>query len=341
MTGRERVFALLANEIPDHIPCMPITMMFAADVLGAPYGQYARDYKTLVEAQLLTAATFGFDYVSAISDPAREAADAGAKIQWFDNQPPAIVENEALFADKSKLHGAQCPEPFPGGRMQDRIRAIELFRERAGSHLFIEGWVEGPCAEAADLRGINRLMTDFADDPEFVHCLFGFTIETAIGFASAQIRAGADIIGIGDAAASLVGPRIYNEFVWPWEQKLVDAVHAMGGKVRLHICGNTRRILEGMGTLGCEMVDIDFPVPMAEARQKMGPSQVIAGNLNPVKDIREGTTESIAKSLEALRSQAGRPWIVAAGCEIVRDTPHQNVRAMVDFARAHQPPPAA
>ena len=335
MTGRERVLAVFAGEQPDRLPCMPITMMFAADVLGVKYGQYARDHKLLVNAQIKTAEMFGFDYVSTISDPAREAADAGAKIQWYENQPPAIIEEEALLADKLALRQLKPPDPFSGGRMEDRIRGIELLRERAGGELLVEGWVEGPCAESADLRGISRLMIDFSDDPEFVQDLFAFTVETAIRFAAAQIRAGADIIGIGDAAASLVGPRLYKEVVWPWEKKLVDAIHAAGGRVRLHICGNTRRIVEGMGALGCEMVDLDFPVPMDEARAKMGPRQTLAGNLNPVKDLRNGTRETITQALETLRQQVGAQWIVAAGCEVVRDTPHENVRAMVDFARAN------
>jgi MtaA/CmuA family methyltransferase len=337
MTGRERILAMFAGRSPDHIPSMPITMMFAADVLGRPYGAYARDYKTMVDAQLITAEAFGFDYVSVISDPGREAADAGAKIQWFDDQPPAIMEDDALFADKANLRSAQNRNPLSGGRMEDRIRGVELLRQRAGDDLLVEGWVEGPCAEGADLRGINRLMTDFTDDPDFVHRLFGFALETAIEFASAQIEAGADMIGVGDAAASLVGPRIYNEFVWPWEKKLVDAIHALGSKVRLHICGNTRRILDGMGALGCELVDIDFPVPIAEARLKMGPRQVIAGNLNPVRTVRDGSPATIFEALEAVQAQAGAPWIVAAGCEIPRGTPHENVRALVNFARTHPP----
>jgi MtaA/CmuA family methyltransferase len=335
MTGRERIFAVLNGQPADRLAAMPITMMFAADVLGVKYGQYARDYRVMVDAQIKTAEMFGFDYVSSISDPAREAADAGAKVQWYDDQPPAIIEEEALFADKSALGHTKPADPFCGGRMEDRIRAIELLRQRVGDELFVEGWVEGPCAEAADLRGINRLMLDFGDDPEFVHELFGFTVETAIRFAAAQIEAGADIIGVGDAAASLVGPRIYREFVLLWEKRLVDAIHGMGGRVRLHICGNTRKILDGMGTLGCVMADIDFPVPMEEARAKMGPRQILAGNLNPVKDIRDGTPETIAEALATVQQHAGAQWIVAAGCEIVRDTQHENVHAMIEFAERH------
>jgi len=335
MTGRERILAVLAGEKADNLPCMPITMTFAGDVLGVKYGQYVRDYRIMADAQIKTAETFGFDYVSTISDPTREASDLGAKIEWYEDRPPAINEEQALFADKSVLAQMKIPDSTAGGRMEDRVKGVALLRERAGMDLFVEGWVEGPCAESADLRGISRLMIDFSDDPEFVRDLFEFTLRRAIDFAAAQIDAGADLIGIGDAAASLVGPRIYREFVLPCEKRLVDAIHNQGGKVRLHICGNPRRIVEGMAELNCEMVDIDYPVAMDQARLLAGPYQVLAGNLDPVRDVRNGSPEAISLSLARLQEQAGPHWIVAAGCEIVRDTPHENVRAMVEFARNH------
>jgi MtaA/CmuA family methyltransferase len=335
MTGRERILAALSGQQVDHLACMPITMMFAADVLGVKYGEYVRDHRVMAEAQLKTAEIFGLDYVSTISDPAREAADLGAKIQWYDQQPPAIVEDEALFADKSTFAQMKAPEMISGGRMEDRIRGIELLCERVQNQLLVEGWVEGPCAESADLRGINRLMIDFTDDAAFVHDLFAFTVELTTRFAKAQIEAGAGIIGIGDAAASLVGPRIYKEFVWPWEKKLVDSIHANGGRVRLHICGNTRRSLAEMGRLGCDMVDIDYPVPMEQARSQMGTEQTLAGNLDPVRDLRNGSPETIAQALAALQLQAGARWIVAAGCEVVRDTAHENLHAVAKFAETH------
>ena len=56
----------------DHLPLMPITMMFACDQIGAHYRDYCTDHRVLVEGQLRTAENFGFDYVNTMSDPALE-----------------------------------------------------------------------------------------------------------------------------------------------------------------------------------------------------------------------------------------------------------------------------
>ena len=336
MNGRQRILAVLNHQPADSLPLMPITMMFAADQLGVPYGRYAADHCVMVEAQIHTAEKFDFDYVSVISDPAREASNYGATVHYFDDQPPAIDESRALLSDKKILATLAPPDPL-AGRMFDRVQGVALFRQRVGGEKLIEGWVEGPCAESADLRGINHLMTDFFDDPAFVRDLFAFVLETACRFAKAQIEAGADLIGVGDAAASLVGPRIYEEFVWPFEKQLVDAIHAMGVPVRLHICGNTRRILGLMGKLGCDLYDLDWMNPMHEARAAMGPAAVLASNLDPVKAIRSGTPQSIATALAQCQAETGAGCIVAAGCEIPRDTAAANVAALRDYARSHRP----
>lgn len=78
------------------------------------------------------------------------------------------------------------------------------------------------------LRGINTQMIDFYEDPGFVQYLFEFVIEMELDFARCQIEAGVDLMGIGDAAASLIGPKLYEEFVWPYEKRLVDGVHKLG-----------------------------------------------------------------------------------------------------------------
>jgi MtaA/CmuA family methyltransferase len=337
MNGKERVLAMFDGEPIDHLPLMPITMMFAADLVGVPYRNYASDHRVLVEAQVRTAEVFGFDYVSAISDPAREASDLGAVVEWFENQPPAIVESRALLADKSRLKTLKLPDLDARGRMRDRIDAVALLKEKTDGALVVEGWVEGPCAMAADLRGLNTLMLDFHDDPDFVQQLFEFVVAMEIAFAGAQIEAGADLIGVGDAAASLIGPRLYEPFVLPMEKKLISAIKDMGARVRLHICGSTRKILRGMGSVGADLVDLDFLSPMVEGRSAMGPDQVLLGNIDPVRVLRDGTPQSITRMLEECYQAAGPRYIVGAGCEVPRGTPPENLKAMTDFARSHQP----
>ena len=110
MTGRERILDHLAGQPVDRLPLMPITMMFACDQIGGRYRDYCTDYRVMVEGQVRTAEKFGFDYVNTMSDPAREAADCGARVEYFDQQPVALVENDALLADKTK------PEMAPSVR---------------------------------------------------------------------------------------------------------------------------------------------------------------------------------------------------------------------------------
>jgi MtaA/CmuA family methyltransferase len=336
MNGRERILALLDGRPLDHLALMPITMMFAAEQTGVKYRDYVTDYRVLVESQMRVAERFDFDYVSVISDPAREAADCGARVEFFEHQPPALVEEQARLSDRAELAHLDPPDPLGGGRMTDRVHGVALFKEKLRGEKLIEGWIEGPCAEAADLRGINALMLDFFDEPAFVRDLFEFVIALELRFARAQVEAGADLIGLGDAAASLVGPQIYEEFVWPYEKRLVEGLHALGTRVRLHICGNTRGILDGLGRLGCEIVDLDFPVPLAEARARMGPKQVLLGNIHPVKVLRDGTPAAISEAIAECHRQAGPAYVVGAGCEVPRDTHPGNVLALRDYARSHQ-----
>jgi MtaA/CmuA family methyltransferase len=339
MNGRERILAHLEGKPVDCLPAMPITMTFAARGIGAPYLEYCTDYRVQLEGQIWVAETYDVDYVSAISDPAVEATDCGAPTVFFPDDPPANNGQTPLLRDKKLLDHLQQPSIKPNGRMANRLAVIAGLKERIGGRKLVEGWIEGPCAEAADLRGINNLMLDFYDDPDFVAQVFEFVLEMELEFAAAQVAAGADLIGIGDAAASLVGPHVYEQYVWPYEQRMVEAIHRLGAKVRLHICGNTRRILAGMGTLGAEIVDLDFLAPLDEGRAALGPEQVLLGNIAPVRDLRGGTPELVYTIVGECHRQAGNRYIVGAGCEVPRDTPDENLRALVHYAREHAPQP--
>ena len=121
-----------------------------------------------------------------------------------------------------------------------------------------------------------------------------------------------------------------------WPKQLADGIHALGARTRLHICGNTRRLVAGMGRLGCNIVEVDSLTPISLAREQM-PRQIILGNLNPVSTMRNGTPEAITEAVQQCHRDAGGRFIVGAGCEIPRDTPPANFRALCDYARLSRP----
>ena len=326
MTPRERYMAVLHGGRPDVLPRVPILMQFAAEYIGSYYGAFASDYRVLVEANLRCAEEFGFDQLSAISDPYRETAAFGAPIEFpHDGVPICLKPPLEEDPDLSKL---RRPDPLKEARMLDRIKAVRAFKERAGERFSIMGWVEGPAAEAADLRGVSNFFVDLLDEPAYADALMARCVETAIEFAESQVAVGADTIGIGDAVASQVSAKVYESLILPHEQRLVAALHEMRAHVRLHICGNIKHILPGIATLGLDVIDIDHMVNLAEARRMLGPKSTLAGNVDPVACVMRGSPEAIATAVRRCYAQAGEPFMVAAGCEIPASTPPSNLEAL-------------
>ena len=79
--------------------------------------------------------------------------------------------------------------------IRDRLLAVRRYAEYARKECAVQGWVEGGFAEACDLRDLNNMMMDIFDEPEAAAELLDICTRQAIAFATAQIAAGADIVG--------------------------------------------------------------------------------------------------------------------------------------------------
>lgn len=326
MNSYERYMKMLKGEPVDIVPRVPILMQFAAEYIGSNYGAFASDYRVLVEANRRCAEDFGMDQLSTISDPYRETQGFGAMIEFLhDGVPKCVTPPLAHSKDFTLL---KQPDPLLSERMLDRVQAIQAFKKQYDGIYSIMGWIEGPAAEAADLRGVINFLTDILDDTLFCEALMDRCVEVGIAFAKAQIQAGADTIGIGDAIASQVSPRIYAALIQPREKLLVQAIHAMGALVRLHICGNITHLLPGITNLGIDILDVDHMVDMATVRKSVGSTVVITGNLDPVEDIFKGNAQSIRDAVQRCHDAVGTPYMVNAGCEIPSGTPLENLHAL-------------
>ena len=325
MNPRERLTRRLRGQPVDRPPNLDIMMTFAAHYIGQPLSRYYLDYRVLCDANLAVQEAFALDVVQTISDPFREAADFGARVEFpEDNLPVCKVP---LLADPVDLLQLRPPAADTGRRMSDRLAAVERLHRQVGGAVPVMGWVEGALAEAADLRGAGALLLDLYDRPAWVRDLLGLCAEVEIAFARAQVAAGADIIGLGDAIASQVSPSMYRQFALPYEQRIFAAVHEMGAQARLHICGSTTPLLAAMAESGADIVDLDWMVDLHQAAVTIGDRAALCGNMDPVAVMLQGTPAEVRRAtLEGVRLGGPRS-ISAAGCEIPDGTPRENLLA--------------
>ena len=213
MNSKDRLYARLQGKPVDKIPNMNIAMGLVAKAAGATYREYVQDYRLLVEGNLICAERFGFDSVSVISDPMREASAFGASLVFPENGVP--YSDPPLLADCWDLSRVKTADPLESRRTLDRIKGVGLLREKVQSEYPVIGWVEGVLAETADLRGVSALMYDLVEDETPLCELMDIVFSQQCRFAIEQIKVGADIIGVGNAVASLIGPGLYEKYALP------------------------------------------------------------------------------------------------------------------------------
>jgi MtaA/CmuA family methyltransferase len=341
MQSLERVRNTIAGKPVDHLAAQPMSMMFAARHAGIPFIDYTRDGLKMAEAQLKFAEDYGLDCLLTCSDPAREVIDIAGEgsVEWFQDQGPAINEERAALGNPARLKQFKVPDPLANGRMYDRVKSIAFMRKQADPGMSIVGWIEGPLALAQELRGLNTIMTDFFDEVDFVTDLLNFCADVALRYAPAQIEAGADTMGMSDAAASLIGPKLYERFVWPVQMRVLRTLQKQYPTVirRLHMCGRTDPLIPKMRELPVDIYELDFPVSLPAARGELGPDRVICGNVSTITELLEGTPEQVYTACRRCHETCGPYHIVGAGCEVSPRTPPENLRAMLAYAREHKP----
>lgn len=326
MNSNERVTNRLRGQTVDRPPNFDIMMAFAAHHINQPLSRYYLDYRVLAEANLAVYEAFQLDILQTISDPYREAADLGLEVDFPEDGLP--LRRKALLGEETDLGRIKSVEPARGRRMSDRIAAVGYLCEKAGGKAPVMGWVEGALAVVNVLRGDSALMMDLYDRPDWVKDCLEFMVEIEIAFARAQIQAGADIIGLGDAIASQISPAMYAEFALPYQQRIFSAIHEMGAVARLHICGNTTRILGLMGQSGADIIDLDWMVNLQSAVSLYGErGPAVCGNFDPVRVMLRGTPAEVRETVRNCLAQGNNRSINAAGCEIPDGTPHENLFA--------------
>ena len=325
MNSMERLMNRLEGRPVDRPPNMNIVMLFAAKETGNTYGEVIRNGRLLAEGMLRCYERYGLDCLWAISDSVREPGDVGAEVVVPDRGVPYCpVPFIQEVEDLAKL---RLIEPWDGPAMRDRIETVRILKSEARGEVPVVGWVEGAFAAACNFMDVQPFLMFLMEEPEAARELLEYCYELELRFALAQVAEGAEILGIGDAAASLIGPRLFAEFAFDYERRMIEAIHRAGAKVKLHICGNTNPILDSIANSGADILDVDHMVDYARAAALMRGRGCVCGNFNPVTVALSGTPEDVRR--ESLRcAMTADNTIVAAGCEIPLGTNPANLLAV-------------
>ena len=326
VTGRQRTLDFLAGEPTDRLPFHPIIMRWAAQHAGVNYRDFCLDPASKCRAMIRCAEDFAIDWVTVMSDPYAEASAFGIQVEYPANNLPHETDH---FTSVHELLALQPYDATAHQRTAGRLEELRLYRQLTAGRWFVVGWVEGPIAEYAALRGANDAAYDFMDEPAAVGEVMDMITAAAMGFITLQIAAGADCIGIGDAFGSQIGPALFRELAFSREKALVDHIHSLGAKAKLHICGNTSAILPDMIATGADIIDVDHLVQcVAPFVALLAPNQVFAGRADPVSVMQNGSRHAITTAARQMSSESNGRGIVSAGCEITPATTGENMRLL-------------
>jgi uroporphyrinogen decarboxylase len=334
MTHLERCLAALKFEIPDRVPVVPQSFMFACKTAGYKIGQINKSGKLMAKTHLISQARYGYDGVCVDIDDCTLAEACGAKVIYRENDVAIVDESKPVLKNLKDIDDLRLPDPQKDGRLPEWLEATNILSKEIGDSVFIMGRADqGPFGVACLLRGTEQFMIDLIEeDPEDIAKVIDYCRKAVALFARAQKDAGAHATSIGDSYAgpSLVSPAFYRNYALQPEIDLIKQVKEFGIAFSLHICGNTTSILEDMTGTGADILEIDWPVDLKHAKQVIGNKAVIMGNVDPSDPLVWGTPEAVdAKARDVIEKTGGIGLFLSSGCAIGYNTPDENFLALV------------
>jgi uroporphyrinogen decarboxylase len=341
MTSLQRCLTVLNGGIPDRVPVVPQTFMFAAETAGIKIGQLAHDAGKMVEAQVASQAKYGYDGCVIDFDDATLAEACGAKVIFREDEPAIVDESDLALKDLQEVEKLKLPDPWRDGRLPVWLEATRKLVEKIGDRVFVMGRADqGPFSLACLLRGPQHFMMDLMDEANWplIDRLIDYCRQACALFAKAQQQAGAHATSIGDAFAgpNLISPEMYRRFALEPEKRLAAEVQATGIAFSIHICGNTNGIIADMGQTGARILEVDWKLDMAAARRAVPAGTVLMGNVDPSDPMILGTPRQVeAAARKVIEATGGRGLFLSSGCALGRNTPPENMKALVAAAGAY------
>jgi uroporphyrinogen decarboxylase len=192
---------------------------------------------------------------------------------------------------------------------------------------------------AACLRRLDNLLVDFLDNPALARAVIEISIEFAVVLARRAVRAGADVVMIGDDYAyrsgPMMSPAVYREFLLPGLRRVVQVVKEEGALCVKHSDGNLWPILDMILSTGVDAINPMEPVAgmdIGEVKRKHGDRVCLIGNIDCGELLSRGSVDDVVRSVKQtiLAAAPGGGYIMMSSNTIHSSVKPDNYRAMIE-----------
>ena len=308
----------------DRIPSYLITGQYNTQLIGVSIREWLLDPMIFAKAQIASYERYRPDIQLMMWDLLTDAEAIGNELKFPEDS--LCISTKTALADKGKLNSLQIPDPTKDGRLPGYLAAV-VETKKAIRNGIVSAVIAGPWTIAIALRGATELIRDALKDPDYVHELMQFCTQQSISFAEAIIPLG---VGLGyseaPASNSLISPKMYRSFVFPYHKQIVDHFKAQKVGLGLHVCGYADPILEDMVNTGVTNISIDAPTNIAKAVAATRGKAVLIGNLD-TNLFYSGSREEMKVAVQHClgNAPADSGYILSSGCEVPAVAPLEKV----------------
>jgi uroporphyrinogen decarboxylase len=328
------MLSALKRQYTDRIPTTVLIGPYCSNLTRYHVKDILTDAKKSAAAHLAFYNRFKPDSLVVYNDIYLEVEAIGCELEFPEDRvshPKSI-----LLEDKLQLAKLKVPDPKKDGRIPYFFEVCERVSSQLRKTAAVGVGHSGPWNIAMHLRGIESLLLDTDDDPEFVHELMKFSTEVVRTLGDALIDARfSPSLGEACASCSLISPKIFQTFIKPYHRELCQHFKSKGAFTALHICGMIDPIMEDIIDTGVNLLSLDAPSSLKQLVNLAAGKLIIMGNVptslfgtGPGEEMEEAIRDCIETAAE------GSGYILSSGCEI----PLNSTEEMIDhfFRYSHR-----
>jgi len=145
----------------------------------------------------------------------------------------------------------------------------------------------GTWYEACTLRGLVPVCMDIYQRPEWLHRYMTELTDYLLRLLARVLESGIKVILLDESWVGVgLSPKVFNEFILPYDRQLVAAAQHMGAIVDYHNCGRVTAILEPMADTGADALEpltpttLNGDIQLADAKKRVGDRIALYGGFN-------------------------------------------------------------